>query len=296
MASYFGGKVITVASAKGGVGKTTIVSNLAGAYYLLGQRTLIIDLDVDYGSIALNLNTIPTKSLEDLVIDVDSGQHVNFRDYVTQYNEGIDFIASSRDPRSGSKVSFEMIEALISFARDNYDVVLIDTTHSNNIAKISAIDLSDICIQVTTASINSITSTKSIISVISEMNMMSSVRIVVNESFAKGNYSTSELETLLNSKVDYRIDSSGNIPDYEDHVMSGTPYILSRNFSSRRKNFYTIILDLARDLINSGDEAFFFKQRRGMFGRMFNSHSQMEDISKSQADLKAVAERIMNKE
>ncbi len=294
--AYFGGKVIAVASAKGGVGKTTIVSNLAGAYYLLGQRTLIIDLDVDFGTIALNFNTLPIKSLEDLVLDAEAGYNINFRDYVTQYNEGIDFIASARDPRSGNKLNFEMIEAMVNFGRDNYDVILIDTTHANTRAKIAGIDVSDITLQITTADLNSITSTKSIISVVSEMNLMSSNRIIVYEAINKGTYTTGELETLLNAKVHMRIDNSANIADYEEHIKSGTPYILSRNFSSRRKNFYTVMLELARDLINTGDEAFFFKQRRGVFSRLFNSKSQIEDIRKSQADLKAVAERIMNEE
>jgi chromosome partitioning related protein ParA len=39
-------RVVTVASTKGGVGKTTLVANLGGLLAALGQRTLLIDADV----------------------------------------------------------------------------------------------------------------------------------------------------------------------------------------------------------------------------------------------------------
>ena len=46
------GKVVTVSSVKGGVGKTTLAANLAGLYFLLKKKVLIIDLDLYAGGIA----------------------------------------------------------------------------------------------------------------------------------------------------------------------------------------------------------------------------------------------------
>ena len=40
------GKIITISSVKGGVGKTTMTLNLAGIYCELNKRVLIIDLDL----------------------------------------------------------------------------------------------------------------------------------------------------------------------------------------------------------------------------------------------------------
>ena len=40
------GKVISVFSVKGGVGKTTMTLNLAGIYCSMGKRVLIIDMDL----------------------------------------------------------------------------------------------------------------------------------------------------------------------------------------------------------------------------------------------------------
>ena len=50
------GKVITVSSVKGGVGKTTMVLNLAGIYCGLNKKVLIIDLDLYCGGVAVSFN------------------------------------------------------------------------------------------------------------------------------------------------------------------------------------------------------------------------------------------------
>lgn len=50
------GKIITISSVKGGVGKTTMTFNLAGIYCELNKRVLIIDLDLYSGGIAASLN------------------------------------------------------------------------------------------------------------------------------------------------------------------------------------------------------------------------------------------------
>ena len=45
-------KIITIASVKGGTGKTTIALNLAGTYSLLNKKTLILDFDLYSGVFA----------------------------------------------------------------------------------------------------------------------------------------------------------------------------------------------------------------------------------------------------
>ena len=46
------GKVISISSVKGGVGKTTLTLNLAGIYQQLKKRVLIIDFDLYSGGVA----------------------------------------------------------------------------------------------------------------------------------------------------------------------------------------------------------------------------------------------------
>ena len=63
------GKIITISSVKGGVGKTTMTLNLAGIYCELNKRVLIIDLDLYSGGIAASLNV---KNKKDIGITMTS--------------------------------------------------------------------------------------------------------------------------------------------------------------------------------------------------------------------------------
>ena len=68
------GKVVTVSSVKGGVGKTTLTANLAGIYFLLKKKVLIIDLDLYAGGIATILNVDYNKDIYMLVDSISNNR------------------------------------------------------------------------------------------------------------------------------------------------------------------------------------------------------------------------------
>ena len=61
------GKIVTVFSAKGGVGKTTMSTNVAAYLASTGARTVLVDLDLMFGDVAISLQLQPQNSLRDLV-------------------------------------------------------------------------------------------------------------------------------------------------------------------------------------------------------------------------------------
>ena len=61
------GKIISIASVKGGVGKTTMAVNLAGIYYMMKKRVLIIDFDLYGGGVAALLNVKNQKDIFQLI-------------------------------------------------------------------------------------------------------------------------------------------------------------------------------------------------------------------------------------
>ncbi len=61
------GKVVTVFSAKGGVGKTTLSTNLSTHLAKEGHKTVLIDLDLSFGDVAISLQLLPNSSVIDAV-------------------------------------------------------------------------------------------------------------------------------------------------------------------------------------------------------------------------------------
>ena len=105
----YNGKIITISSVKGGVGKTTITTNLAGLYFLMKKKVLIIDLDLYAGGIATVMNVNRKKDIYMLVDALSNNKQVELADYVSSYNKGIDVLAAPKDPRNVSKIESKFV-------------------------------------------------------------------------------------------------------------------------------------------------------------------------------------------
>ena len=72
------GEVVTVFSAKGGTGKTMVSTNLAVALSANGNRSVcLLDLDLEFGDVAIFLQLAPTRSSVDAVaLDLSLDQTV----------------------------------------------------------------------------------------------------------------------------------------------------------------------------------------------------------------------------
>src|SRR5215210_8676743 len=69
------GRIVTVFSPKGGVGRTTIAVNLAvAAATELGQRVVLVDASFQFGDVGVLLNLNPkNKSIADLIPEISGG-------------------------------------------------------------------------------------------------------------------------------------------------------------------------------------------------------------------------------
>ena len=115
-------RIITLASGKGGVGKTSITANLGIALAQQGQRVLLVDADVAMANLSLLLGM---QSSPITLHDVLLGE-ANSQDSIYDGPEGINFIPSGLSLESYKRVDSERLEAIISEVASNYDYVLLD--------------------------------------------------------------------------------------------------------------------------------------------------------------------------
>ncbi len=116
--------IISVASGKGGVGKTCITINLAASLSEKGKRVLVIDCDLGLANIDIMLGINPRRNLKDVIFgDVD------VRDVIVRTEAGFDLLPASSGVREMARLLHEDIEKLkgiITHVSGGYDYVFCD--------------------------------------------------------------------------------------------------------------------------------------------------------------------------
>ena len=243
------GKVVTVSSVKGGVGKTTLTTNLAGIYYLLKKKVLIIDLDLYAGGIATVLNVDNKKDIFVLVDSISNNRFTALRDYVSSYNSGIDVLSAPKDPRDVSRIESKYITKILDIARTEYDVILIDTHHLLDETSLVALDSCCMSAFIVTNDLVDLKNMKTLLSIFNEANK-SNYRIVLNNSRDTGRdfISLFDVRNILKSNVDFTISKNFYIKNIDKYVLNGEILTLNKFinkvYSSDIKNMTKLALEL----------------------------------------------------
>ena len=247
------GKVITISSVKGGVGKTTLTINLAGLYFLMKKRVLIIDLDLYAGGIATCMNVGNRKDIYLLIDALSNNKQVELSDYVSNYNKGIDVLACPKDPRDVSKIDSKYLPRVFDIAKREYDVVLVDTNHSLDEISLIAIDEAYNSAFVITNDLVDIKNMKSLVSIFNEMDMKN-YKIVLNNSRDTGKdyISLFDIRNMIKGNVDFTISRNFYIRNIDKYVINGEILTLNKNirrfYSNDIKNMEKLALSLIEEV------------------------------------------------
>jgi len=201
-------RIITVASGKGGVGKSNISTNLALAYAKLGKKVILMDADLGLANVNVLLGIIPKYNLYHLI-----RKQKTMKDILMDTNYGIQIVAGA----SG----FSKLANLTDDERENFireltslsaaDIIIIDTSAGVGKNVLSFVAAADEAIIVTTPEPTAITDVYGIIKIIATEvdNLGMGLKLVVNKvkSVTEGKKVSERIINIssqfLNLKVDY---------------------------------------------------------------------------------------------
>ena len=252
------GKIITISSVKGGVGKTTMTLNLAGIYCELNKRVLIIDLDLYSGGIAASLNVKNKKDIYTMIDSMANNRFTELKKYVTTYNKNIDVLACPKDPRMGAKVSGRYIPVIFDLAKKEYDVVLVDTYHILDEINLTALDYSYMTLFIITNDIVDLKNMKSLISIFKDTDNKNYL-ILLNNSrdIGKDYLSLYDIRTIIKNNIDYTLSKNYYIKNIDKYTISGEILTLNNSINLFHSKDINNMKKMALDLIDDshGKEA-----------------------------------------
>lgn len=234
------GKVITLFSTKGGVGKTTIATNFASALGLDAKSKIsIMDMDLQFGDVALFLNTVPKTSIVDLVNVVENLDASVLNRYMTKYTNNVKILAAPFRPEQADDISAAQVTAIIKEMQYNYDYIVIDTAPIFNEITFTIMDLSDMIILVTSQDIPTLKNVSLCLEIMESLNYPAEkIKVILNRANSLGGMSVADSENLLKRKYYAAIPSDGKT--VVTAANQGSPFVLTNPKTPVAKSIFTL--------------------------------------------------------
>ena len=220
------GRVVTVFSAKGGCGKTTISTNLGAALADKGRRSVVIvDLDLAFGDVAIALQLFPSHTIADAVSLGEKNLDIGgLQALLTPHSAGLTTLVAPVEPGAAETIPASLVTRIIEVLRENFDFVVIDTPPAFDDQVLAAFDLSDTVVLLATLDIPALKNLKLTLETLELLNYpRERWKIVLNRSDSKVGLAVSEVEKTLRTPITAQIPSSRDVPA---SINRGVPIML----------------------------------------------------------------------
>ena len=245
------GKIISINSVKGGVGKTTLAISLAGIYSLMKKKVLLIDLDLYSGGISTYLDINNKKDIFMLIDSISNNRFTSLNDYIVNYNKNIDVIPSVKDPRLATRIDSKYIKAVFKLAKAEYDIVIVDTNHALDETNLVVLDNVDTSLYVITNDIVDLKNMKRLVSIFKDNEKTNYLTILNNSINHRTDYlSLFDIRTIIRTNIDYTISKSFYIKNINKYLLAGDILTLNNSINNTYQRDINNLKKLATNVLN----------------------------------------------
>jgi len=240
------GRVITVFSTKGGVGKTVVATNLAVALAGLGKSVVLVDLDLHFGDVGIVLGLEPTRTVIGAVQSGDRLDAELLKGYLVDHSSGMKVLLAPTQPEDAEMVTASRIERILRLLADNFEYVIIDTAPSLDEAVLTALDKSSKVIAITMMDVASIKNTRVSLQKLVQLGYHNStpIEVLLNRADSKVLLRPEDVEQAIGAPIKYRLPSDQQVPR---SLNKGIPVVLDAPRSQPAR----VLLAIAQSIVDS---------------------------------------------
>jgi len=241
------GRVITLFSPKGGVGRTTLAVNLAVAIAAdQGRSVALMDASFQFGDVGVLLNLNPrNKSIVDVLGEGGSEpEHVDSA--LISHSTGIRVLLAPPSPEMAELVTTEHIRRVVDRLRMTHDVVIVDTAPVFQDSTLALLDMSETVLGVLTLEITNIKNIRLFLEVADQLGYAhDKLKLVLNRADSAYGIRIADVENSIGRKVDHTIISDGRTVVYA--LNRGVPFMWSNKQAQVSQDILAIARAVAGD-------------------------------------------------
>lgn len=172
--------VVSVMGCSGGVGKTTIATNLAASFAEFGLKTCIVDLSLQFGDVGLFTNIKPIFTIYDLLVN-NNDFNPNMNLFIEHVNPNLFVLPAPVLPEQADYITRSMLPKLIKNLSVFFDVVVFDTPSIINDICLELFQLSHQIVMVTTKDLGSLKNSKLAHDILTKLRVDEKIKLVLNK-------------------------------------------------------------------------------------------------------------------
>lgn len=262
------GKVLTFYSPKGGVGCTTLATNLALGLDTEETPTVLVDGNLQFGDVSVFLNLQAKYSINDLTARTDEIDPEIVDDVLLRHDSGLRILAAPPRPEMADEVQSDHIRTIIQFLKRHFAYVVVDTASTMDDTTLAILDASDLLIAVCTPDIPAIKDARHLFDLLHILEFPTqNVCFVLNKMDRKGGISSEAVAENLKHQVE------AVIPLDEKTVTAsinkGVPLLLSDRSGPQARAIIQLMGTIKERLVRDEEleEEEQVRERPRLFGR-----------------------------
>jgi pilus assembly protein CpaE len=197
-------KVVALVGARGGVGTTSLATSLSWALAEEQRlRTVLVDLDLQFGSVALTLDIEPGRGLREILSSPERIDSLLIGSASRQHGERLRVLGAEEPLEADIELGGEGLLALLDCLREGADVIVIDTPRRLDGLGRAALAHADVVGVVTDLTLPGLRDTQRLLKVLGGMRTGGEVLVAANRvGGAPGEVPQAEFERGIGVKLD----------------------------------------------------------------------------------------------
>jgi pilus assembly protein CpaE len=219
--------VICVLGLKGGSGKTLTSVNLAVSLAQAGHSVAVMDLDLQFGDVALAMGLTPMRTIYDLVRSGGSLDAGKLEDFLMEHPSGARALLAPVRPDQAAMITVPFLQEAQRLLGEMFEFVVVDTPPSFAPEVINAVDTSDDVLVVAMRDTLSLKNTKLGLETLERMDYdRSRIKMLLNRANTNVGIEREDVLAILGRDVDILIPSNRDIAR---SINQGEPIAMQRN-------------------------------------------------------------------